>query len=141
MLAEVPPRVILDAGPLIGLFDRRDRHNADARRGFQQLVRGRAAASVPVPIVYEVYKWLVYEVSPVAARLGLARMRQNLQILPVERTDIDELANLVGTMPRWAGSLEDATVAMLGLRTETPVWTMNYRDLAAFRNLRFWTPA
>jgi predicted nucleic acid-binding protein len=101
----------------------------------------RATVVVPVAIVFEVYKWLAYEVSIDAARVGLARMRQSFELPPLDRSEVQELAGLLERMPRWAGSLEDALVAMMGLRTDTPVWTLNYRDLAAFPNLRFWTPA
>jgi hypothetical protein len=43
-------------------------------------------------------------------------------------------------MPAWRGTLEDALVAVTGLRLRAPVWTLNYRDLAAFGSLEFWTP-
>ena len=43
------------------------------------------------------------------------------------------LAFCLKTLLRWA-------VALLGLRLDVPVWTINFRDLAAFRNLHFWTP-
>ena len=42
--------------------------------------------------------------------------------------------------PAWGGSLEDALVAVTGSWLDVPVWTLNYRDFGAFRNLHFWTP-
>lgn len=132
--------MVLDAGPLIGLVDRDDHYHTDARRGFEQLAASRTQLVVPLPIVFEVYKWLAYEISPLAARDGFALMRRACHIRTVEPSDLDEIVGLAEGMPLWSGSLEDALVAMVGLRTDTPVWTLNYRDLAAFPNLRFWTP-
>ncbi len=67
--------------------------------------------------------------------------RDALAIVYPAPSDLDRLEALADAMPRWTGSLEDALVAITGLSMDIPVWTLNYRDLAAFRNLRFWTPA
>ena len=141
MSADPPHQVVLDAGPLIGLFDRGDRHHGDARRGLEQLISANATLATPLSIAFEVHKWLLYHVGGRAARLALATMRESLDIIHSEPEDLDHLEALLDSMPSWPGSLEDALVAMIGLRTDTPVWTLNYRDLAAFPNLRFWTPA
>jgi hypothetical protein len=47
----------------------------------------------------------------------------------VASEDLAVLRRLMDSMPRWDGSLEDATIAMTGLRRDIPVWTFNYRDL------------
>ena len=44
------------------------------------------------------------------------------------------------SMPRWYGSLEDATEAVIAEARGLPVRTLNYRDLRAFNELEFWTP-
>ncbi len=141
MSVDAPRQLVLDAGPLIGYFDRGDRHHADATRGFNQLLASRTLLAVPLPIVFEVYKWLAYHVGITSARLALAVMRESFLVELLELNDLIELEAILDSMPRWSGSLEDATLAMIGLRRDVPVWTLNYRDLAAFPNLRFWTPA
>lgn len=65
----------------------------------------------------------------------------SFEILDVDLQVIDELADLVESMPWWGGSLEDALLALLGSQLNAVVWTFNYRDLRVFPNLQFWTPA
>lgn len=138
--ADVPARLVLDAGPLIALFHGRDRDHATAVAGFRQLFNRRARLVVPLPIVFEVYKWLLREADPEAAQVGLQVMLQTLDVqYPVEGV-LEELIGVIASMPTWRGSLEDALVAVTGLRLDVPVWALDYRDLSAFRNLHFWTP-
>ena len=139
--ADVPPRVVLDAGPLIGAFNRRDRFHEISGRGLRQLSAGHSRALVPMPVVFEVFKWLAYNVGAGPARLALTRMRENFEIIDVGPGTLAELAAIVESMPRWPGSLEDALLAHVGGRMDAPVWTFNYRDLRAFTSLQFWTPA
>ena len=95
---------------------------------------------MPIPVVFEVLKWLAYNVGAAQARLALGRMRANFEIIEITDGILTELAALVDSMPRWPGSLEDAVLAYVGGRMHAPVWTFNYRDLRAFPNLEFWTP-
>ena len=132
---------MLDAGPLIGLFYRPDAHHADAQLGFQQLNRAGARPIAPLPIVFEVYKWLAYNASAATAQLALPRMRATLEIMHPGQEELREVTGVLDSMPAWGGSLEDAMVALAALKLDVPVWTFNYRDFAAFRNLHFWTPA
>jgi predicted nucleic acid-binding protein len=132
---------VLDAGPLIGLFYVADAHHITALTGFHQLHQERAAVLVPLPIVFEVYKWLTYRERRAVASLALTRMRATLEIVYPERVDLKAMVRVLRAMPEWPGSLEDALVAVTALQRDVPVWTFNYRDLAAFRNLHFWTPA
>ena len=138
---DVPPRVVLDAGPLIGAFNAEDRFHEESGRGLRLLVHNRSRILVPMPVVFEVFKWLAYNVGAASARLALGRMRLNFEIVEIDHAMLGELADLVDAIPRWPGSLEDAVLAFVGGRMTAPVWTFNYRDLSAFRNLRFWTPA
>ena len=139
--ADVPPRIVLDAGPVIGAFNEQDRHHLESSHGLSRLALANARVLVPVPVVFEVYKWLAYHVRPAAARAALTSMRLSFEIIEVDRGMVDELADLVESIPTWAGSLEDALLGFLGQQLNAPVWTFNYRDLQAFRNLQFWTPA
>lgn len=140
MTDETPGRLVVDAGPLIGLFFVPDEYHEAAIRGFQQLSQRRATILSPLPIVFEVYKWLAYETDPTVARDGLARMQRTLEIVYPTPEELPEVISVLDGMPTWGGSLEDALVAVTGLRLDLPVWTLNYRDFGAFRNLHFWTP-
>lgn len=133
-------RVVLDAGPLIALLHRRDPDHAVSVVGFRQLVEARTRLIAPLPIVFEVFKWLLYEGSAEAARMGLQRMRRSLEIVYPGASELDELTTVLAAMPAWQGTLEDALVAVTGLRLDCAVWTMNFRDLSAFRRLQFWAP-
>ena len=135
-----PARLVLDAGPLIALLHARDADHEAAVSGFRRLAEARSRLIAPLPIVFEVYKWLVYEAGPEPARRGLARMREALEVVYPGSAELDEVTLVVGTMVGWGGTLEDALVAVTGLKLGVPVWTLNYRDLSAFRNLHFWAP-
>ncbi|MBI3998511.1 MAG: type II toxin-antitoxin system VapC family toxin [Armatimonadetes bacterium] len=138
--ASVPSRLVLDAGPLVALLHRGDRDHVNARSGFQQLVGAGTRLMTPLPIVFEVYKWVVYEAGPASAQEGLHHMRRSLDITYPDQEDFKAASLLSVAIPRWTGTLEDAVVVVTALRLRTPVWTLNYRDLAAFPRLRFWTP-
>jgi predicted nucleic acid-binding protein len=137
---KLPARVVIDAGPLIGLIHGRDPEHAAAVAGFQQLAAARTRLVTPLPIVFEVYKWLTYETRPGIAHDARTWMRRSLDIVYPGVADLDDIVTLIGDRPAWKGALEDALVALLGLRLDVPVWTINFRDLAAFRNLQFWVP-
>ena len=131
---------MLDAGPLIALLHGSDPDHANAAAGFRQLVTARAHLIAPLPIVFEVFKWLVYEGGPTVARIGLIRLRQSVEIMYPVEADLETVTAIVAALPAWSGTLEDALVAATGLRWAAPVWTLNYRDLSAFGKLEFWTP-
>jgi predicted nucleic acid-binding protein len=109
-------------------------------RGFRQLSDGHVRLVVPLPIVFEVYKWLLYNVSADAARSALTQIRRLTQIAHPSSTDFDRAARTVHAMPEWGGSLEDALLAWTALTLRVPLWTLNHRDFAAFRDLSFWNP-
>lgn len=93
-----------------------------------------------MPIVFEVYKWLLQQTHPAIAQQALKIMKESLHILSLEQTDFEAIQHLVLGLPNWQGSLEDATVALTALRYHCPVWTFNYRDFSLFNTLEFWTP-
>ncbi|MGQ0570988.1 MAG: type II toxin-antitoxin system VapC family toxin, partial [Armatimonadota bacterium] len=130
----------LDAGPMIALLHRKDRDHTRAVAGFQQLADGGAVLIAPLPIVFEVYKWLLYEAGPMAAQSGLRQMRASLEVLFPRQEEFEAAVALSGGLSNWAGTLEDAVVALAALSLRIPVWTLNYRDLGAFPRLRFWNP-
>lgn len=135
----LPPRLALDAGPLIALYHAADPDHTEAVRGFSRLAENKSWLLVPLPVVLEVYKWLLFEGGPDKARLALGKMREALEIVPLSLADLEALQTLTDALPGWKGTLEDANVALLGLRLGIPVWTLNYRDLGVFGRLEFWT--
>ena len=66
-----------------------------------------------MPIVFEVYQWLVYETHQGTAQFGLQRMRRSLAIVYPTPTDFDAVATVLGAMPTRKGTLEDALVGHL----------------------------
>lgn len=139
--SRVPPGVILDAGPVIALSDEADRDHAIARAGFETLLAGRSRLLIPLPVMFEVYKWLLYEAGAAAAQTALAHMRRALEIVFPTQRDFDDTVALIGTLGAgWRGTLEDALVASMAIRLRLPAWTLNYRDLGAFPRLELWAP-
>lgn len=89
-------------------------------------------------MVFEVYKWLLFEGGAAVARRALERMVEALEIVPLGLEDLEAIRVLLASRPEWRGTLEDAGVVLLALRSKAPVWTLNYRDLGVFRELSFW---
>jgi predicted nucleic acid-binding protein len=133
-------QLVLDAGPLIGLFYLKDTHHNQCVAGFQQLADDKTILLCSMPIVFEVYKWLLQRTYPAISQQALKIMQESLHILSLDQLDFEALQNLVLSLPNWQGSLEDASVSLTALRYRCPVWTFNYRDLSIFNTLEFWTP-
>ncbi len=133
-------QIVLDAGPLIGLFYAKDTYHTDCVRGFQQLAQQKTILLTPIPIIFEVYKWLLQRTRPEIAQNTLKVIQDSLYSLPLEQTDFDELQGMVVQLPQWQGSLEDATVVLTALRYRCPIWTYNFRDFGIFQALDFWNP-
>jgi hypothetical protein len=132
--------LVIDAGPIIGAIDARDTFHDVSSRGLRVLLASRTRVLIPLPIFFEVYKRVAYRMNVEAARMALDYMRDAFELHYFDANQFHEVMRLLETMPWWGGSLEDATVALLGLQREVPVWTFNYRDLRAFPNLQFWSP-
>lgn len=138
---KVPPGVVLDAGPVIALSFEADRDHAIARAGFDTLIAGRCRLIIPLPIMFEVDKWLLCEAGAAAAQTALAHMRRALEVVFPAQRDLDDTAALIGALGAgWRGTLEDALVASVAIRLRLPAWTLNYRDLGAFPRLELWAP-
>ena len=132
--------LVLDAGPLIGLFYAKDTYHQDCVKGFQQLAQQNVILLTPIPIVFEVYKWLLQRTHPVIAQNTLKVMQESLNLLPLDISDFEKLNGMVMQFPQWEGSLEDATVVLIALKYGCPVWTYNFRDFSLFQALTFWNP-
>lgn len=133
-------QLVLDAGPLIGLFAANDKDHHVCKAGFEQLSQSRTILLTPLPVIFEVYKWLLYRATPVVAQSTLAVMHESLHIIPLNQIDFHEIYAMVQKLPQWQGSLEDASVVLLAQRYQCPVWTLNYRDFGIFKSLTFWNP-
>lgn len=138
---DVPAGIVLDAGPLIALAYSADPDHAVSRAGFDTLIRGRARLVAPLPIVFEVYKWLLHQAGARVAQAALVDMRSVLELVFPDPSIFDDVLAMVTALgTRWNGSLEDALVAAVAIRLRLPAWTLNYRDLAAFPRLALWSP-
>jgi predicted nucleic acid-binding protein len=130
----------IDAGPFIGLFYAKDTYHQQCVEGFAQLAKNKTILLAPIPIVFEVYKWLLQRTTPDTAQRALQIMEDSLHLIEINKADLTNLKAMLLQLPQWQGSLEDATVVLVALRYRCPVWTYNFRDFAAFKSLNFWTP-
>jgi len=48
-------------------------------------------------------------------------MEESLHLIVIDRAEFDELTAIIYTLPKWQGTLEDATVAAMALRYRCPV--------------------
>lgn len=133
-------QLVLDAGPLIGLFYAKDNYHPACVAGFRQLAQQRTILLTPMPIVFEVYKWLLQRTQPEVAQRTLQAMRESLHLIPLDGEDFENLSELIASLPEWQGSLEDGTVVLTALRYRCPLWTYNFRDFGIFKALEFWNP-
>jgi predicted nucleic acid-binding protein len=132
--------LIIDAGPLIGLFYAKDIDHRQCVSGFAQLSQSSTTLIVPTPIVYEVYKWLLHSTNPQTAQRALRLMQESLHFLEINQADFQAICELIQSLSQWQGTLEDLTVVTVALRYRCPVWTLNYRDFSMFNTLEFWNP-
>jgi predicted nucleic acid-binding protein len=133
-------QIVIDAGPLIALFYAKDTYHTQCVKGFVQLHQSRTILLTPLPIVFEVYKWLLQRTTPQVAQNTLKTMEESLHFLNMDDAMYNEVQAMIFCLPQWRGSLEDATVAITALRYYCPIWTLNFRDFNIFKNIEFWTP-
>ncbi|WP_199337025.1 hypothetical protein [Oscillatoria sp. FACHB-1407] len=77
-------QLVIDAGPLIGLFYAKDTDHAQCVAGFTQLIQAKTVLLTPIPIVFEVYKWLLQRTSPQQAQKTLQVMQDSLHLIPLD---------------------------------------------------------
>lgn len=134
-------QLILDAGPLIALFYEKDSYYQLAIKGFTQLNEQKTQLITPIPIIFEVYKWLLHRGSVTLAQKTLAVMQKSLYSVSLTDEDFVQLQVIIQSLSHWQGSLEDATVILIAQKYSVPIWTLNYRDFGRFKNLQFWNPS
>jgi len=130
----------IDAGPFIGLFYAKDNYHQQCVNGFAQLAKDKTVILTPIPIIFEVYKWLLQRTTPVIAQRALQTMEDSLYLIEFTKVDLIDIKSFLLQIPQSKGSLEDATVILVALRYQGFVWTYNFRDFSAFKTLNFWTP-
>jgi predicted nucleic acid-binding protein len=133
-------RLVVDAGAFIGLFYSKDTHHSQCVQGFSQLAKQNVTLLVPIPIVFEVYKWLLQKTNVLVARRSLQIMHESIHTVPVNQSDFEELQAMLERLSDWQGTLEDASVVSTAILYKCAVWTFNYRDFVAFSEIEFWNP-
>jgi predicted nucleic acid-binding protein len=97
----------VDAGPFIGLFYEKDTYHQQCVHGFTQLAKNKTILITPIPIVFEVYKWLLQRTTPAFAQQALQVMENTLHLVEINKDDLADLKSLLVQLPRWQGSLSD----------------------------------
>lgn len=95
-------QVVLDAGPLIGLFYLKDNYHQQCVKGFSQLTQAKAMLLTPMPIVFEVYKWLLQRTRPEVAQRALQTMNDSLYVLALDLEAFVALQNVICQATRLA---------------------------------------
>lgn len=133
-------QLVLDASPLIALFYGQDNYHQEALKGFQQLYQWKTQLLTPIPIIFEVYKWLLHRGGVNLAQTTLTVMYESLYPIAIREQEFNQLREIISHLPGWQGTLEDATVLLLAQHYSSSVWTLNYRDFSRFKQLKFWNP-
>ncbi len=108
--------LVIDAGPLIALFYRNDPQHQECDLGFQQLGQRNIRLFTPIPIVFEVYKWLLQRGNVTIAQATLDSMVKGFSLVPVNQEELLGLQTFIRQIPDWRSSLEDATVIATAFR-------------------------
>jgi predicted nucleic acid-binding protein len=134
------PRIVLDTGVLISLFNGSDPDHQAVKIGFVQLEQMHTRLIVPSCVVLETAKRLLFDVNPEAMQIATAAMLEDMEVLDTTQTTIEQAMQLIQDLNHRTATLEDAIVINTALTLSAPVWTINYRDFAAIKNLEFWNP-
>jgi len=123
--------IIVDAGPLIALFRRRDRHHARVKR-FLSTNRARLVSTLPV--ITEVCHFL--NADGKVALLTWIR-RSGLSLQPIGTDDLPEITALIERYADREMDVADATLVWLAELINTlDVMTIDRRDFLAYRSRR-----
>lgn len=133
-------KLVVDTGPFIAIFSRTDSQHDYCFKGYQQIIAAGYEVFTPFPIFCEVHKLLLQRLGDTVARRQLIALEEAVSVVPFELIDIQEAMELVSSTPQWKGTLQDASIVVLTRALSCSVWTLDYRDLARFKDLAFWTP-
>jgi len=132
--------LVIDSGPLIATLFEQDRYHLQAVRGFQQLQQEGQNLILPLPIVFEVHRWLLQQQGPELAQAVFSAIDRSFQIYILTESDLSAIKQIVLNLQQWFGTLADASVVYVAMKLDCSVWTLDYRDLSRFSKLAFWTP-
>lgn len=133
-------RLVLDSGPLIALVSAQDNYHEQCRAGFSKLPALFGEVLTPLAVLFEVYKFVSREQSPTTAQTVLRLVAEDTLVVLIGLDIFQEIQGLMEEMPRWQGSLEDASVVIVAQHDQANVWTLDYRDFGWFPSLELWTP-
>lgn len=123
--------IVVDAGPLIALFRRRDRHHTRVKR-FLSTTRARLVSTLPV--ITEVCHFLNAD-GKVALLTWIGRGGLSLQ--PIGTDDLPEITALLERYATREMDFADATLVWLAdLINTLDVITIDRRDFLAYRSRR-----
>ena len=134
------PVLVIDSGPLIATLFEKDRYHLQAVKGFQQLQQEEQTLVLPLPIVFEVHRWLLQQQSSQLAQAVFTAIDRSFQIYAISESDFSAIKQIIFDLSNWEGTLADASVVYVAMKLGCPVWTLDYRDLSRFSKLTFWTP-
>ena len=132
--------LVIDSGPLIATLFEKDRYHSEAVRGFQQLQQEKQTLILPLPIVFEVHRWLLQQQGSELAQAVFIAIDRSFQIYGISESDFSAIKQIILELRNWEGTLADASVVYVAMKVGYPVWTLDYRDLSRFSKLTFWTP-
>ena len=122
--------LLVDAGPLVALFNRRDRHHARCVEVAKSL-RGTLCTTW-APLV-EAMHLLAFSAT---AQFGLLQMleREALRVLPLGVDDVGPIRQLMGKYADLPMDFADATlVRVAGRDGYSVVFTLDQRDFSVYR--------
>jgi len=134
------PVLVIDSGLLIATLFEKDRYHLQAVKGFQQLQQEEQTLILPLPIVFEVHRWLLQQQSSQLAQAVFTAIDRSFQIYAISESDFSGIKQIILDLSNWKGTLADASVVYVAMKLGCPVWTLDYRDLSRFSKLTFWTP-
>ncbi|ELS01036.1 hypothetical protein Xen7305DRAFT_00007370 [Xenococcus sp. PCC 7305] len=92
-------RLVLDSGSLIGLISKKDHYHQEAKLGFSQIPSIFGEVLTPLPILFEVYKFVSRYQSVDAARTLLTIIQSETVIVTLSSSDFTTISDLVFTTP------------------------------------------
>ena len=123
------PSIVVDAGPLIALFRKRDRYHARVKRF---LTTNRASLVSTLPVITEVCHFL-----NAAGKVALLTWvgRGGLALHPIAADDLDEIGALIERYAEREMDFADATLVWAaGLMNTADVMTIDRKDFMVYRS-------
>ncbi len=114
--------VLADAGPLYAAVDPSDAQHDQARRELRDLGRAHVDVFVPFSTLLEAYSLVLRRMGGSVAHQWLNEMAYAAVINP-SAEDYRQAISRVAGFADQSITLFDATLAMLALRMQIPVWT------------------